>query len=169
MKHVLRIRAFVVMATFLTLLPVDLLGVDIGDKAPSFSLSNIKNEKRTLRDYKGKVLYIDFWASWCKACKRSFPWMNRIQDQYGGSKFQVIAINLDQDKESSADFIKEYGGDLEILIDPKGVTPEAFSVVEMPSSYLVDTDGSIVAVHQGFNRDIGKEIEITLKGLLKGK
>jgi len=103
-----------------------------------------------LDKYKGQVIYLDFWASWCKPCQVSFPWMNKVNSQYKDQKFKVIAINLDEDTSAMNSFLTKVPADFDIYHDPSGSFAEKFKLEGMPTSYLIDKSGKAVKKHIGF-------------------
>jgi len=109
--------------------------------------------KFNLEDYEGKVIYLDFWASWCIPCRKSFPWMNRIQQKYGTDKLVVIAVNLDKKRSLAENFLLEYPANFKILYDPAGKLAKYYQIKGMPSSIIFDQSGTPVAAHTGFFKD----------------
>jgi thiol-disulfide isomerase/thioredoxin len=126
-------------------------------QAPDFRLPGTKSEIK-LAAFRGKPVYVDFWASWCGPCRKSFPWMNEIQEKYG-NKIKVIAINLDQERAEADKFLKQNPPKFTIAFDPSGKTAEAYKVKAMPSSYLIDPNGRIVSSHAGFRSQDKQELE----------
>lgn len=104
----------------------------------------------SLSQYSGKVIYLDFWASWCKPCQKSFPWMNKLHAKYPADKFQVVTINLDQQSEDMHDFLKKVPADFDIYHDPDGQIAEKFELQGMPTSYLINAQGKVAKKHVGF-------------------
>lgn len=104
----------------------------------------------TLQDLQGKVVYVDFWASWCKPCRKSFPWMNAMQQKHADAGLQILAINLDVEPELAATFLTKVPAIMPIIYDPQGLIASAYALVGMPSSYLIDKKGQIRFTHQGF-------------------
>ena len=117
--------------------------------APDFSLPSIVGHK-SLSDYRGQFLYVDFWASWCGPCRQSFPWMNEMLAKYDADGLKIIAINLDENHSDADQFLKYVQADVDIAFDKEGLIAEAFNVRGMPSSYLINPDGEIVFSHIGF-------------------
>lgn len=118
-------------------------------EAPHFQLQGL-NSAIALSDYRGSVVYLDFWASWCGPCLKSFPWMEAVQQSYRDQGLVVIAINLDAERELADAFLKDHPVSFQIGFDPKGVTPLAYNVRGMPASFIIDGEGNIVSSHIGF-------------------
>ena len=103
-----------------------------------------------LKVHEGKVVYLDFWASWCEPCQRSFPWMNNLLEKYPAENFTVIAINLDAESEAMHRFLGKVPANFDIYHDPSGQIAEQFKIEGMPTSYLIDAGGKVVKKHMGF-------------------
>ena len=103
-----------------------------------------------LKSHLGKVVYLDFWASWCKPCQRSFPWMNALLSKYPAESFTVITVNLDAESEAMHQFLDKVPADFDIYHDPSGRIAEQFKIEGMPTSYLIDSSGKVVKKHIGF-------------------
>jgi thiol-disulfide isomerase/thioredoxin len=104
----------------------------------------------SLTALKGKVVYVDFWASWCKPCRKSFPWMNAMQQKYAQQGLQIVTINLDADAALAREFLAKVEVQLPIIYDPGGDIAKQYKLLGMPSSYLIDTQGNIRVSHKGF-------------------
>jgi thiol-disulfide isomerase/thioredoxin len=117
--------------------------------APNFVLSHPQLPK-ALTALKGKVVYLDFWASWCKPCRKSFPWMNQMQQKYAAQGLQIIAINLDAEEGLAKTFLEKVPAQIPIIYDPEGKIASDYQLVGMPSSYLIDKEGKIRFSHKGF-------------------
>lgn len=103
-----------------------------------------------LKNHQGKVVYLDFWASWCKPCQRSFPWMNNLLKKYPAENFTVITVNLDAEPEAMHQFLGKVPANFDIYHDPSGQIAEQFEIEGMPTSYLIDSNGKVVKKHIGF-------------------
>lgn len=103
-----------------------------------------------LKSHEGKVVYLDFWASWCKPCQRSFPWMNNLLNKYPAENFTVITVNLDAESEAMHQFLGKVPANFDIYHDPSGQIAEQFEIEGMPTSYLIDSSGKVVKKHIGF-------------------
>lgn len=128
-----------------------------------------KNGNIKLSDFNGQVIYLDFWASWCIPCRKSFPWMNSLEKRYGNKGFKVIAVNLDQEAEEAKSFLEQIPAHFTVAYDPEGVSAKIFKVKGMPSSYLIDRNGKIVFSHVGYRQKENAAMEQKIKYLLKMK
>jgi thiol-disulfide isomerase/thioredoxin len=133
-------------------------------KAPGFSLPG-QNKIIDLSKYKGKVVYLDFWASWCGPCKRSFPWMNKLQEQYGVDGLEIVAVSLDASREDAEEFLARIPASFSVAFDEKGKSAESYKVKAMPSSFLIDRQGRLVHKSLGFRAEEKKIIERKIKQL----
>ena len=115
-----------------------------------FGISHACAAGLDLSPYRGKVVYLDFWASWCTPCHLSFPWMNDILASYGADGLVILAVNLDRDRAKADDFLATSRGQLNILYDPKGDIARQFNFKNMPTAMLIGRDGKVHAVHSGF-------------------
>jgi cytochrome c biogenesis protein CcmG/thiol:disulfide interchange protein DsbE len=119
-----------------------------------------------LEQYRGKVVVVDFWASWCVPCRRSFPWMNDMQAKYGDQGLVIIGINVDRERTAADEFLAEVPADFRIHYDNDGTIAKAFGVEAMPSSYVIGRDGERVARHLGFKVKKQDEYEAILVAAL---
>lgn len=117
--------------------------------------------------YKGKVVYLDFWASWCGPCKESFPWLNELSQKYPNLK--VVAINLDKNKADADEFLKKYPANFQVLFDSSAKSAEKYKVKGMPYSVIFDKEGKEVHSHIGFSKEKSKEYLAQIKTLLGEK
>jgi thiol-disulfide isomerase/thioredoxin len=114
----------------------------------------------------GKVIWVDFWASWCAPCRRSFPWMNQMQARYGTRGLQIIAINLDSDRDAADEFLSDNPARFQVKFDPEGHLARTYDVQAMPSSYLLDASGNVLQSHFGFKQADTPEYEADIKAAL---
>ena len=113
----------------------------------------VNPEDFNLSDYKGKVVYLDFWASWCGPCKFSFPYMEYLANTFPSQDLVIIADNLDHSKASAQAFLKKIDNQIPIVYDQKGVLATRFNVSDMPTSILIDRNGKVRYIHKGFFKD----------------
>jgi cytochrome c biogenesis protein CcmG/thiol:disulfide interchange protein DsbE len=145
------------------------LAVEAGQPAPALALPSLKGEVVSLDKLRGKVVYVDFWASWCGPCRRSFPWMNEMQQKYGARGFSVVAVNVDKKRADADKFLALIPANFAVVFDETGATPTAWAVKGMPSSYLVDARGNVTFVERGFLDENKGPLEERIKALLAAK
>lgn len=100
--------------------------------------------------FRGQVVYVDFWASWSAPCRRSFPWMSRMQGELGPDGFIVIAVNVDHVHADAERFLQDHIPRFGIVFDPDGLLAGKFGVKGIPTSFLIDRRGQIQWKHEGF-------------------
>ena len=125
----------------------------VGQKAPEFTAPALDGAKNvSLGAYRGKVVYLDFWASWCPPCLTSLPLLEELRKQFPSDQFQILAVNVDQDPEKARKFLQRTKVGYPSATDPKGRIPESFGIETMPTSFLIDRRGVIRHVHHGFRK-----------------
>ena len=157
------------VAALAAALSLPAFGLAVGDAAPPFALATAAGETIGLERLRGNVVYVDFWASWCGPCKRSFPWMNALQRKYVAKGLAIVAVNVDKKRPDAERFLAQTPAEFTIVYDAAGATPAAWGVKGMPSSYLLDSAGRVVAVEQGFRDDGAAALDAQIGALLTGK
>jgi cytochrome c biogenesis protein CcmG/thiol:disulfide interchange protein DsbE len=120
-----------------------------------------------LAAWKGKVVYLDFWASWCVPCKQSFPWMNQMHSRYGKDGLVIVAVNMDQNRADADSFLRKYPADFTVRFDPQGRSAAGFKLRGMPTSALLDRNGKVLLVHEGFRGKDAANLEASIRAALK--
>ena len=136
-----------------------------GDAFPDLAQYELEGK---LPDLRGKVVLVDFFASWCGPCNESFPVMEELHKKFAGRGLIVVAINLDKNKEDMADFLKLHPASFVIVRDASNKLVRQIKIPTMPSSLLIDQNGKIHAFHRGFRgeetrKKYTEEIEALLK------
>ena len=134
-------------------------------QAPDFSLPGASGTV-SLHDFRGKVVLIDFWASWCVPCRQSFPWMTSMMNRYGVQGLEIIAVNLDKKRDAADRFIEAFPATFPVAFDPSGKTADGFRVEAMPSSFLVSRTGEIIHIYAGFDPGHVQTIETQIQEAL---
>lgn len=135
-------------------------------KAPDITLPS-QYKTIQLSKLQGKLVYVDFWASWCRPCKKSFPWMVAMKEKFKHRNFEIIAINLDTNKALADEFLASQSINFPVAFDPNAITAEAYGVKGMPSSYLIDSQGLLRIRYTGFWNKSKKEKEQNIQQLLE--
>lgn len=122
--------------------------------AATFPNVALKTDGGTLKldSLRGKVVYVDYWASWCAPCRKSFPWMNEMQARYGDKGLVVVAISVDTNAAAAKQFLAKTPANFIVAYDPESVTADALDLPGMPTSFLLDRKGEIVYRHVGFRK-----------------
>ena len=123
-----------------------------GDAAPSFSAPTLQGRSLSLESFRGKVVFLDFWASWCAPCATSLPLLDALRNEFGPDDFQVLAVNVDRDPDKATDFLTKRPVGYPSVSDPEGELPVRFGVQTMPTSFLIDREGVIRYVQRGFRK-----------------
>ncbi|HLF31738.1 MAG TPA: TlpA disulfide reductase family protein [Xanthomonadales bacterium] len=138
-----------------------------GSAGSDFRLPTLGGDgELTLQDLRGKVVYLDFWASWCGPCRKSLPLYESLYQEIGSQQFAIVAINLDETREDAVRFLKQHPVSYTILLDPVGSTAADWQIRVMPTSFLLDRSGMIVREYAGFEpahiEDIRHDIDTLL-------
>jgi thiol-disulfide isomerase/thioredoxin len=122
----------------------------------------------TLPDLKGKVVVVDFWASWCTPCKKAMPMYAELHKEYAGKDVVIVAVSLDENRKDYDAFLKKNPLPFVVARDPKGKLAEAVGVQEMPTSVVLGKDGKVASVHSGSLGDKARgKLSAEIDGLLK--
>jgi len=122
----------------------------VGDSFPNLASFGLEG---TLPDLKGKVVLVDFWASWCGPCRHSFPALQEVYTKFKEQGLVVLGVSLDEEKTDMEGFLKKSKSDFPIARDPKGKLAEKLEVSSIPASFLISPAGKIVAIHSGYEGD----------------
>lgn len=116
------------------------------------------NGQVRLSDYRGKIVFLDFWASWCPPCLASLPAYDKIYRELDSDEFEIVAINVDEDTDDGLDFLEDHPVSYLMLADPDGDVGIPYGIRSLPVSYLIDREGRIVQRYRDYK--VGDEIEL---------
>ena len=162
--HKLQMSVRLLVAIACVCVSVQAQALDLGAQAADFELAGTQGISK-LSQFRGKVIYLDFWASWCGPCRESFPWMNAMQEKY--KQLEVVAINLDANDNDAKKFLALNSAKFKVLFDPKGRTPEQYGVMGMPTSFIISKSGKVLMQHMGFKQADRAEIERLIQTALE--
>ncbi|WP_333874295.1 TlpA family protein disulfide reductase [Methylobacter sp.] len=164
-------RILVLLFAALTVTPIrTIIAAEVGGNAPDCLLSSMNGEQSySLKQFHDKVLYVDFWASWCPPCAKSFPFLNDLNRDLKDSGLQVIGINLDQEPEDAKAFLAKYPANFSVASDINEKCARDLDVKAMPTAYLVDRHGVIRHIHFGFRPGEAKALRVLAEQLLAEK
>ena len=160
---------FLLLIAYCLLFPVSPAhALSVGDAVTGMEFTAGNGSKVTFNNYKGKVLFINFWASWCEPCKKEMPELIKLSVRYKYQGVVLLSVNCDRRETMAKNFLKENQfNNMDIFFDSKGKAPEMFNVLAMPMSFVVDKKGTVRFVHFGFNdRKDPEHWEKEIQGLL---
>jgi peroxiredoxin len=155
------------LAAALALLAPAAGAVEAGAPAPAIALPALaQGAPVSIAAQRGKVVYVDFWASWCVPCRLSLPALDALHRKLGAQGFVVIGVNKDVSAADAERFLKRVPVGFALAADPADAVARAFDVKAMPSGYLIDRRGVVRHVHRGFTEETAKDLEREIRALL---
>lgn len=132
--------------------------VESGD-TPTLSVKTIDGEKLRLEEWRGRVVLVDFWASWCEPCRASFPFYRRLAEEYDDELFRILAVSVDEKRSDAEGFVEKFDVPFPVAVDADHELAGRFEPPTMPTCYLIGPDGEVRLVHQGFEESDEATIE----------
>lgn len=172
MKYVLIILTIIVLFSSVQLQSKPLEGSDdiiVGQLAPDFKGVTIDGKELKLSDYKGRVVLLDFWASWCGPCQKELPFLFQMYDDNDDRNFIIIAVNIDKKLNSAQKFLEKLTekAHFPIVWDSKSEIPSLYNIESMPTTIFIDKEGIIRYIHTGFTDSSKDVLRNELDELLK--
>ena len=144
--------------------------VAVGQAAPAIELpvlsADAEPSTASLSGLHGKVVYLDFWASWCGPCRKSFPELDQIRQELGPRGFEVFAVNVDEFEVDALKFLAQVPVSYLVVRDGAGSAPQTYGILGMPTGYLIDREGVVRLIHQGFRAKDGERLRVEISKLL---
>ena len=138
------------------------------EPAPDFGLPSLLGDKTVrLSSLKGKVVYLDFWASWCAPCAVSLPEIATLYNKLNHTEFEVVAISLDESEVDAKKFINKINPPYSVLFDQEKQTPVSYSVTAMPTAFLIDKQGQVRATYKGYKKGDKEKLFQKIQQLLR--
>ena len=147
--------------------PIVAYAGQVGTPAPDFSLMDLKGNAVTLKQFKGKVVFLDFWAPWCDPCREEIPALDALYKKYRNDGLEVIGIDIDDSEKLAAEFLQKIPVAFTILIDKRGISRRAYNFRMLPTAFIIGRDGVIRNVHMGFGKEFLQMYETEIAELLK--
>jgi peroxiredoxin len=123
---------------------------EIQGKAPDFTLKSASGKNIKLSEYRGEVVLLNFWASWCGPCRKEMPFLEQIQEKYSGYGFTVMGVNVEEDSSKANKMLKDIPVSFPILYDTSNSVSKAYKVSAMPTTVIIDRDGNMRYLHKGY-------------------
>jgi peroxiredoxin len=138
-----------------------------GGRAPDFTLRTIGGPNLRLQEQRGRVVLINFWATWCGPCRQEMPHLNRLYDKFQASGFTLLGVNVDDDTRNAAGVVTKLGLHFPVLLDTDKVVSRLYDLSTMPSTVLVDRDGKVRYVYRGYKEGYEDAYEKQIRELLR--
>lgn len=122
----------------------------LGKDAPSLTLPSEAGSEVSFASLRGRVVIVDFWATWCAPCEKAFPQLDALRRELSSKGVEVVAINVDEDRKKALRFLSTHAHEMLVLFDPSGHSAEAFQVEGMPTTFVLDQQGVIRHISSGF-------------------
>jgi peroxiredoxin len=135
--------------------------------APDFSLHAMSGPNMRLKDQRGRVVMVNFWATWCAPCRQEMPQLNRLYEKYRSSGFVLLGVNVDEDSSKAAEVAAKLGITFPVLLDADKSVSKLYDLSTMPSTVLIDRDGKVRYVHRGYLAGYEDAYEKQIRELLK--
>lgn len=144
------------------------VALDAGVAVPVCAMKSLNNPNTSidLQALRGQVVYLDFWASWCGPCAKSFPFMNRLHNKFKEHGLRIVAVNVDEQQSDAEGFLTQQPASFPIAADSEQSCAKAFDVQAMPSTYLIDRKGVVRQVHLGFRGSEAETLQTQVEALL---
>ncbi len=139
----------------------------IQGKAPDFTLKSQSGENIKLSELRGKVVMINFWASWCGPCRQEMPVLDQLYQRYRSLDFTILGINVEEDSEAAKSLLKDVPVTFPILFDSANNVSKLYKVKGMPSTLLVDRDGNMRYMYMGYQRGYEQEYQNQVRALIR--
>ena len=140
---------------------------DTGGPAPSFTLAALTGQQAALSQYKGQVVMVNFWATWCGPCQQEMPLLDQMSKKYKPAGFTLIGVNVDKEAPPVKDLLARKPVSFPVLLDPANQVSKAYHVDEMPSTVIVDRKGQIRYIHRGYKPGDENEYQDRIRQLIR--
>jgi len=156
------------LASVLTLgAPLGASGADTSSPAPAFTLSELGGQSASLSQYKGQVVMLNFWATWCGPCQQEMPLLDQMYKKYKPAGFTLIGVNVDKDAPPVKQLLERKPVSFPVLLDPASQVSKAYHVDEMPSTVLIDRKGNVRFLHRGYKPGDENEYQDRIRQLIR--
>ncbi len=150
MKNISMLMRAVMMAVLLGLVVSPVHSGELSGPAPDFTLKSNKGKNLKLSEYRGEVILLNFWASWCGPCRQEMPELEKLQARYQDYGFTILGVNVEEDPSKADKVLKKTPVSFPILYDTSNKVSKAFDVRAMPSTVMIDRDGNMRYLHKGY-------------------
>ncbi|HEY3633862.1 MAG TPA: TlpA disulfide reductase family protein [Caldimonas sp.] len=135
--------------------------------APDFTLHAMSGPNLRLKEQRGRVVMVNFWATWCGPCRQEMPQLNRLYEKYKSSGFVLLGVNVDDDTSKAAEVAAKLGVTFPVLLDTDKSVSKLYDLSTMPSTVIIDREGKVRYVHRGYLSGYEDNYEKQIRELLK--
>jgi thiol-disulfide isomerase/thioredoxin len=139
----------------------------VGSPAPDFNLADVTGKAATLKQFSGKVVFLDFWAPWCDPCREELPALDALYKKYSSDGLEIIGVDIDSSEELLTEFLQKVPVTFTVLIDKKGVIRRGYNFRTLPTAFIIGKDGVIRFVHMGYGKEFLHMYEKEIVEMLK--
>ncbi|PCI44628.1 MAG: redoxin [Moraxellaceae bacterium] len=164
-SHAVKISTLMLIMVFFSGLSV---AKEINQPAPNFTLKSLSGKNLKLSEFRGQVILLNFWASWCGPCRQEMPVLEEIHNRYKDLGFTVLGVNVDEDSEKAKQLLKDIPVSFPVLLDIQNHTSELYHLEAMPTTILIDRDGTMRYLHKGYQPGFEEHYKQEIKALIRG-
>ena len=135
--------------------------------APDFTLHSVDGTNLRLQEQRGRVVLVNFWASWCGPCRQEMPHLNKLYDKYRASGFVLLGVNIDDNARAATDLAAKLGLKFPVLLDTAKTVSRLYEMGAMPSTVVIDREGRVRYLHRGYRDGVELTYDEQIRGLLK--
>lgn len=154
------------LALLVATLAASASALDEGTRAPEIGLSDFDGQRVSMRSLRGRVVLVDFWASWCGPCAEEMPVLERLHTRYASQGLTIVAVSQDQREELARRFMEEHPVSFRVVHDGEHAVARRYGPPRMPTSYLIDRRGVVRHIHAGFRQADADVLEAEVRALL---
>jgi peroxiredoxin len=165
--HVLTAKIFRTFALTAIVAASAAFAADSGGPAPAFTLTALTGGQTALSQYKGQVVLVNFWATWCGPCQQEMPLLDQMYKKYKPAGFTLIGVNVDKEEPAVKELLARKPVSFPVLLDPANQVSKAYHVDEMPSSVIIDRKGDIRYIHRGYRPGDENDYQDRIRQLIR--
>lgn len=166
-KRILKIAVLTSLLTTFAFMSANVNALEIGKPAPDFTLKSLSGANLNLTEQRGKIIVLNFWASWCGPCRTEMPVLQKFYDKYQDLGVSVWGINVEQENQAGRDFLADLNLSFPILFDASNTLSATYQVEAMPTTIIVDRDGLVRYAYKGYKPGYEKKYAKAIKKLIR--